>query len=566
MRNALLKIHFLTLLWLLSSHGAGARPLFGADTVRRPHLVYFRDKANTPYRVDQPAAFLTARALARRARQGIAVLPRDLPVDPAYVAALNAVAGARVRYTSRWLNAAVVRGDSATLAVVRALPCVRGARALNRNLPGPPRARPAAGPDDVAPVVAGARTAYGPAYPQNQLLGVPAMHAAGFRGEGLQIAVLDDGFPGVDTLAAFAPLRRENRVGATFNFVDRTRDVYQRDEHGTITFSLLAANQPGRFIGAAPQATYHLFITEDATSEQPAEEANWLVAAERADSLGVDIISSSLGYNTFDSPAADYTYADLDGRTTLITRAATVAARTGMLVVNSAGNAGNQSWRYVLAPADADSILAVGAVDTLLQRAAFSSVGPTADGRLKPEVSAVGQRAAVVNPNGVITYSSGTSLAAPSVAGLAAGLWQSSPALTAQQVRAYLQQAGSHADAPDNLTGYGVPTFARAYALANPAGPLAAAGPALLPGGLALYPNPSPADTDELFLQLPPGLVAQPLTLRIYDLRGALVATVPVPARRPAAVRLRVGRLAPGVYIGRLQTAAGSYIIRLIKL
>ena len=566
MRNALIKIHYVTLLWLLSSLGAAARPAFEADTVRRQHLVYFRDKAGTPYRVDAPQAFLTARAVQRRARQGIAVLPRDLPVSPTYVAALNAVIGARVRYTSRWFNAAVVRCDSATLAVVQALPFVRGAQTLNRSLPRPVRPRPAAGPDDVAPVVPGARTAYGLAYPQNQLLGVPAMHAAGFRGEGLQVAVLDDGFPGVDTLTVFAPLRRENRVGATFNFVDRTRDVYQRDSHGTLTLSLLAANQPGRFIGAAPQATYHLFITEDVNSEQPVEEANWLLAAERADSLGADIINSSLGYNTFDSPAADYTYADLDGRTTLITRAATVAARVGILVVNSAGNAGSQPWRYVLAPADADSILAVGAVDTLLQRAAFSSVGPTADGRLKPNVSAVGRQAAVVNPNGVITYGNGTSLSAPSVAGLAAGFWQSSPALTAQQVLAYLQQAGSHADAPDNLTGYGVPTFARAYALANPGLPLPAAGPASLLGGLALYPNPSPAGTDELFLQLPSSLDAQPLTLRLYDVRGALVATMPVPARRPPSVRLLVGGLAPGVYVGRLQTAAEPYTIKLIKL
>ena len=183
------KIQLVTLLWLLSSFGAVARPAFEADTVRRQHLVYFRDKAGTPYFVDAPQAFLTARAVQRRARQGIAVLPRDLPVPPTYVAVLNAVAGARVRYTSRWFNAAVVRCDSATLAVVQALPFVRGAQTLNRSRPRP--ARPAAGPDDVAPVVPGARTAYGLAYPQNQLLGVPAMHAAGFRGEGLQIAVLD---------------------------------------------------------------------------------------------------------------------------------------------------------------------------------------------------------------------------------------------------------------------------------------------------------------------------------------------------------------------------------------
>ncbi|UOQ70862.1 S8 family serine peptidase [Hymenobacter cellulosilyticus] len=325
-----------------------ARPVQTTGTVRK-HLIYFRDKANTPFSTTQPQAFLSARSLERRTRQNISVQPRDLPVSPGYVAQLKALPGTQLWYTSRWFNAAVVACDSTTLAAVQALPFVRSVVTLNRNQAGlrkrgpqpevvPPPQRPGASPAD-----------YGSAYEQAQMIGAVTMHNANFRGEGLQIAVFDAGFPGVNQIPAFAPLFQERRLASTFNFVDKSGDVFQRNDHGTNCLSTMAANQSGFFIGTAPKATYHLCITEDVSSEHPVEEMNWLIAAEYADSVGVDIISSSLGYNTFDLPSTGYTYADMNGRRAISTRAAAAAARVGILVVNSAGNEGANGWRYITA-------------------------------------------------------------------------------------------------------------------------------------------------------------------------------------------------------------------------
>lgn len=565
----------LALAWLpscLLAAGLPARPPADSSTVRK-HLVYLRDKANTPYNLSAPQRFLTARALERRTRQGIVLLPRDLPVDPAYVAQVQAVGGAKVWYTSRWFNAVVVECDSATLALVQALPCVRSARTLNRSgaratLP------PVVGAN--APIAgrpAGTRSDYGKAYAQAQQIGADVMHDAGFRGEGMQIAVLDMGFPGVNTGAVFASLYQENRLAGVYNFVERSQNAYwvtnngYNTDHGTLVLSTMAGNQPGVFLGTAPQATYHLFVTEDVASEHPVEEVNWLIAAERADSLGVDIINSSLGYNTFDAPSVDYTYANLDGRTALSTRAATVAARVGMLVVSSVGNEGNvRDWRYLLAPADADSILTVGAVDSLGRRASFSSIGPTADGRLKPNVSAMGRQAAFVYPSGTVGRDDGTSFSSPITAGLAAGFWQAHPTLTAQQVINYLQRSASQATSPDNLLGYGIPNFGRAQqAVAGIPLPTA---PAAGVGSLVqLYPNPVPAGAAACTLQLPTELRTQPLEVRLYDARGALVATLALPAPNAATVQLPTAALRPGVYscrVGRVDAA--PYTLRLIRL
>jgi serine protease AprX len=523
----------------------GAAPAAAQGTVRR-HLVYFRDKVGTPFSVTQPQAFLSARAIARRTRQGIVVLPRDLPVTPAYVAQIRAVSGApKVLYTSRWFNAALVSCDSATLARIAGLPSVRTATTLNRGvrmappnalvkIPVPPAARTLAG-----------RAYYGPAYAQNQQIGVPLMHDAGYRGEGMQIAVFDAGFPGVNTVAALQPLFQEQRLAGTRNFVDGGTDVYLRASHGTNCLSTMAGNAPGYFVGSAPKATYHLCITEDDYSEHPVEEANWLAAAEYADSTGVDVISSSLGYNTFNSPSVSYTYADLNGRTAISTRAATLAARVGMLVVNAAGNEGNKSWHYMLAPADADSILTVGAVDSLGNHAPFSSYGPTADGRIKPTLSAMGQEAAVLAPNGGAFRGNGTSFACPVLAGMAAAFWQANPTLTAQQVIAALRSTASQATAPDNSLGYGLPNFGRAYNSLHPSSPLDTAAPRPAQS-LALYPNPR--GVGALTLVLPAALRGVPLAVRVVDVRGAVVARQQLPATQTAEVQLKLGVLARGQY------------------
>ncbi|MBF9238898.1 S8 family serine peptidase [Hymenobacter sp. BT683] len=531
-------------------------PAVAQGTVRR-HLVYFRDKAGTPFSVAQPQAFLSARSVARRTRQGIAVLPRDLPVNPAYVTQVRGVSGRpEVLYTSRWFNAAVVSCDSATLARITALPAVRSAATLNRSFRS---VSPTLPPEQVAPAAArgtvATRAKYGMAYRQNEQIGALAMHDAGFRGEGMQIAVFDAGFPGVNQIPALQPLYQEQRLVSTRNFVDGGRDVYQRSSHGTNCLSAMAGNQEGFYIGSAPKATFHLCLTEDVNSEHPIEEANWLAAAEYADSVGVDIISSSLGYTTFDAPSVSYTYADMNGKTAISSRAATIAARVGILVVSAAGNEGANPWRYISAPADADSIISVGAVDSLGIRASFSSYGPTSDGRVKPTLAAMGRAAAVLAPNGTAFRGNGTSYACPILAGMVAGFWQANPTLTAQQVIAALRNTASQSTAPNASLGYGIPNFVKAYNALNPGTPLDTTdGRAASGEELGLFPNP--IGDGLLTLALPAELRGKPLSVRVLDARGAVVGRQQLAASTATTAPLKLGRLAKGTYL--CEVSAGS--------
>ena len=540
--------------WLIGAFVAAAltvlavEPAAAQGTVRR-HLVYFRDKTGTPFSVAQPQAFLSARSLRRRTRQGIVVLPRDLPVNPAYVAQVRALPGSpQVIYTSRWFNAALVSCDSVTLARVTALPTVRAATTLNRSYRVP---TPTVPPVQVsAPAARGTlatRSQYGSAFRQNLQIGALAMHDAGFRGEGMQIAVFDAGFPGVDQISALQPLFLEQRVLGTRNFVDGGTNVYTRNSHGTNCLSAIGANQAGFYIGTAPKSAFQLCITEDVYSEHPVEEANWLAAAEYADSSGVDVISSSLGYTTFDAPSVSYTYADMNGRTAICSRAATMAARVGMVVVSAAGNEGSNPWHYVSAPADADSIISVAAVDSLGNHAYFSSYGPSADGRIKPTLAAMGLSAAVLAPSGSAFRGSGTSYACPILAGVVAGFWQANPTLTAQQVILALRSTASQATTPDNILGYGIPNFLAAYNALHPNAPLATTpGASIARESLGLFPNPS--GDGPLTLVLPVELRGQPLRVRVLDARGAVVARQQLPAATGSEAPLLLVHLAKGIY------------------
>ncbi|GGF08340.1 S8 family serine peptidase [Hymenobacter cavernae] len=535
-------------------------------TAVHKYLIYFKDKAGSPYSTAQPQAFLSTRAIQRRTKQGIAVLSRDLPVNPSYVAQLKAVPGVQLWYTSRWFNAAVVSCDESVLATLNALAFVRSSQVLNltdvaSNIvkDEPEEAETATGAKE-----AGNPADYGNAYIQANMIGAVRAHDAGFRGEGMQIAVFDGGFPGVNTGSPFATLRSENRIASVFNFVEKNTSVYTRSNHGTNTLSTMGASQTGLFIGTAPKATYRLLITEDTDTESPVEEANWLIAAEYADSAGVDVISSSLGYTTFDNTALSHTYADMNGRTTIVSRAATIAARVGMLVCNSAGNDGTAAWRYIGAPADADSIISVGSVTSTMVRSSFSSYGPTADGRIKPDLAALGTSAAVISPTGTSVRSSGTSFSCPILAGMATTFWQANPRLTAQQVIFYLKRSGNQVNAPDNSLGYGIPDFVKAYNLANPNMPLANARASARPQ-LVVYPNPSHGE--ELALVLPTELRGQALYVRIYDARGALVAEQQLRATSEAAVTLKPGPLTQGVYNCTVQSEkAAPRAVRFVKL
>lgn len=554
-----------TLLGLLGAGSLMAPATASAQATTRRHLVQFRDKNGTPFTVSQPQQFLGARSVQRRQRQNIAVTVRDLPPTPAYLQQVRAT-GATVLYQTRWLNGVIVQCDSTKLAAIQALPCVLTAQTLNRGgrQEKPPR---------VPHVSARARrplsvSYYGAADAQVRQIGADQMHTRGFWGQGMHIAVFDAGFPGVDQVPAFDSLRAQGRIASTFDFIDRDQGVYEKYDHGTEVLSCIAGNQPNTYVGTAPRATFHLCITEDVRSEHHIEEANWLVAAEYADSVGADIISSSLGYTTFDFPSASYSYNDMNGRTALSTRAADLAAGVGILVVNSAGNDGFSPppSQHIGAPADGDSVLAVGAVDSLGGYAGFSSQGPSFDGRIKPNLSAMGQMTAVVDPSGIVFRGNGTSFSCPVLAGMAAGFWQAHPTLTARQVRLYLQASATQATNPDALLGYGIPLFGRADSLAT-AGVLGIKPATAALTAPELLPNPVPGAT--FGIKLPTHLVGVPLTVRVTDATGRrLFEQTRTASAGEAQLGINLGQrpLPPGTYLCQLLTPDGArYTLRFVK-
>ena len=293
---------------------------------------------------------------------------------------------------------------------------------------------------------------------QLQMIGVDKMQAAGYHGEGVDVAVFDAGFIGVNTLPAFQALYQESRLKTTFNFVKNISDVYTDYNHGTEVLSIMAGNSSS-YLGGIYKANYYLFETEDVSSEYRVEEYNWLFAAERADSLGVDVINSSLGYNQFDDPSMDYTYQDLNGKTAVVSRAAHMAYLRGILVMNSAGNDGDDPWKYIIVPADAEGVIACGAVDDSGIRSSFSSIGPSADGRIKPDVAAVGGGAVIITDSGLVSTDDGTSFSSPLVTCLVAGLRQALSSAPAKEIYQLVINSASQASHPDDLLGYGIPNF-----------------------------------------------------------------------------------------------------------
>ncbi len=429
------------------------------------YLVLFKDKANSSYSISRPKEFLSERSIKRRTNQNIAITERDLPVNQTY---LNEIAklSAKVIYKTKWLNGALIQTDAATLNKVLALSFVRGIEgkgdirntrqnADNQIL----TTKDKFGNEGI--------TDNGLSQTQLAMLGADKMHQKGFRGEGMLIGVLDSGFLNANQLTFFKDLFNDKRVIGTWDFVNNEVNVYNDHNHGTNVLSCMAAFEDSRIVGTAYKASYLLLTTEDVGSETKREEANWLFGAEMADSVGVDVINTSLGYSTFDNAAQNYKYSDMNGDRALATRAADWAAQVGILVVASAGNDGNSAWKYVGTPADADSIIAVGAVFGTKAIASFSSYGPSADGRVKPELSAQGAGTIVGNTNSTVGSSNGTSFSSPLMAGFAASFWQAFPKLTNMQVRKYLIRSASQYDNPDARVGYGIPNFDKAYEIAE---------------------------------------------------------------------------------------------------
>jgi serine protease AprX len=429
--------------------------------------VELTDKNNTPYSIDRPWEFLSARSIERRAKNGCPTKTEDLPLDPAYLAALRAE-GFVLHGVSRWMNAVAIIADSTKALSVQKQPFVRTITCVGRDIKikNPPN-RPQKQRKPYI-VKQSAAEKFGPlGYSSINLepLATPFLHQLGARGSGIWIAVMDGGFINVDTMPFFDSLALDGRLWPGPDFVERDQSVYESAQHGTSVLSVMAANLPGYFVGAAPQATYFLLKTEDTGGEFPIEEVNWLLGAEWADSMGIDMINASLGYTTFSNPVYNRSYAALDGRSTIGAKGATTAAQKGMIICNSAGNSGDEPWHFIGVPADAPGIIAVGAFDTQTNdHAAFSSFGPTADGRIKPDLSAPGLNVVTAgNVGEELTISAGTSIAAPILTGSIAALWSAFPNSTAQQIQDAVYGSAHQLENPDNKLGYGIPDFSLAW-------------------------------------------------------------------------------------------------------
>lgn len=417
------------------------------------YLVFFTDKDNSLYSIENPEEFLSTRAIERRSNQGIEIDEVDLPVNATYIQAIDNVEEVEVIGVSKWLNAVLIKTDNPD--VLPDLELITGvehweiSRSFNIDISFKFEKITAAKSNEE----------YGLAFNQIDMLNGIPLHEDGFKGEGMLIGVLDAGFSNIQDATVLDSLFENNRIVAMRNIVDQSSNIFQNGNHGTYVLSTMAGNSPGQYMGTAPQASYLLCTTENTSIESRVEEIYWIMGAEYADSAGVDIINTSLGYTVFDEGEADFSYADMDGNTTYISRASNIAASRGILMVTSAGNEGNKPWYYISAPADAESVLTVGAVNANQEVAAFSSRGPTSDGRIKPNVMAQGAGAVVTNLSDGVMTANGTSFSSPIMAGMAACLWQSIPQATATQVFEAIEKSAHLFESPNDSMGFGIPDF-----------------------------------------------------------------------------------------------------------
>jgi hypothetical protein len=486
--------------------------------------VYLKDKGSSTELMETPQMFLSSAALNRRALQNIPLDKSDLPIAREYKNSLNAM-DAKILAQSKWLNYLYVSHPDPEL--IQTLPFVERIEFPQHHL------------SILSRTTEGDTLDYGFAQGQIEMLNGHLLHQSGFTGTGINIAVIDAGYEGFHQNDVFDNLRDSGHLLGSYNFISQDTNVFEGwGDHGTLVLSTMAAHIPNTIVGTAPDANYWLFTTEDILYEDPIEMDLWLMAAEFADSAGVHLISTSLSYLTFDNSQNNYSYSDMDGNTTIITKAADWAASKGILVVASAGNEGSTSQPHIAAPADGDSVLTVGAVTWEGDYASFSSRGPSADGRIKPDVMAQGSPVTIVDGQGQVDIEFGTSYAAPIIAGLAACLMEAYPSSHSEEIADLIRQSAHIYENPNDSLGYGIPNFQLAYHLSAPQYIVQEVG-------YVVYPNPF---QDHLILDTK-NQKSWRAVLRIYDLQGRCVYKEKIEAFNAYRVNLH---LEPGAYILRL--------------
>ena len=535
-------------------------------------LVFFKDKKEIMASMENPALILTNRAIERKQKHNVLIDASDVPVDPSYITQLKNLPDIAVLAKSKWLNTAYVRGDQTAIEALLDQQYVEAIEFMDKDLKAsrPVERDKAAGKWGIT-LKNRSKFDYGTATNQTEMIAADRLHAQDYTGRGMIIAVLDSGFPGVfdnpafqhgGSFGRFTPGGRHDKIAkiqdlllGTYDFIDREKDVENEiDDHGALTFSDMAGYLDGDLVGTAPDASYYLFRTEDGATETPAEEAYWVEALERADSLGVDVVNTSLGYRDFfDNPDYNYTYEDLDGKTTLAARGANIAFEKGLLIVVSAGNEGDGEFKKVGTPADSPNVLTVGAVDLDSKYIGFSSLGPTVDGRIKPDVVAQGSPTAVVDPEGDIAFVYGTSFSSPITAGAVACLWQALPDLDNGQIMQLVRESASTYETPSDSLGYGIPNFEKALAK----GRLLNLRKKQDPHQFEVAANPVRNDISLIF---PKNSGA--VRCMLYDILGTKIKAKTL---KPSDNKMDVSELSRGIYIFTVKTRTGDKSFKIVK-
>lgn len=534
--------------------------LFSSSLIaQNRYAVHYKFKPQIGFSLEKPQDYLTSAAVERRLRYKIPLDSLDLPVSAKYIKGIEPVVSS-ILYHSNWLNASVVVAQVNAIAQLEALDFVEkvvlvapGFYSQNRVI-GEQTHRKFTSFDKENSEVFRMENQSNFLF-QNELLGIPTMHAEGFLGKGIRIAVFDAGFPGVNTIPAFNHLFNNGQIIGTKDWVQPwNSNVYSKHQHGTNVLSLMASNNGDLLVGGAPEASYILCITEDVATEYRIEEYNWVKAAEYADSLGVDIINSSLGYWDFDDRTMDYRIQDLNGITSIISRGATIAGEKGILIVTSAGNYGQRGASSITMPTDAKGILSVGAINQDFSRASFSSQGPTADGRIKPELTTLGSQVWLLRSNGTGGRNNGTSFSAPQIAAMAAGLWQAKPIWTKDELIQNLLASGTQTEKPDNEFGHGIPNFNNAFF-----GRILDVSKEQT--RRKIYPNPLLGEV--LFIEFDALLE---LTVQWIDVQGRIIQSNNVKreeSEKPFACP--IPQLNPGMYIVQVQAGQEVFRRKMIK-